>query len=315
MNAKTLVASVVILISGRAAAVTPVDIPQNPAAEITVDTKNEAAARVVSCAVEFPLDSVQFSERQVTACMNSANLDNVSYVHVIATATQTGSGTHNLYLSTRRAGAIEAFLNNRYPNIQVHAFGGGINPKFGKIARIFVVENHKKGEEISPGIQVASAGPPEIIERTTTKYVTKTEYIDRPMQQIDISADTGLALSSFSSDAYDYLSINIKKTLRTSLTGVISTGIRHRFLSSNDVIDINSTSLMIGRDWYMFQLFGYRMSYEQLIEAGQLIANGRSIEWGTTGTVSMSSRDLKLSVIGSKSNYLSSLGVGVGIKL
>ncbi len=314
MNAKTLVASTIFVISGSARAVTPIDMPANPTELITVETKAEAA-RVVSCAVEFPLDSVQFSEQQVTACMNSANLDNVSYIHVIATATSTGSGTHNLYLSTRRAGAIEAFLNNRYPNIQVHAFGGGINPKFGKMARIFVVENRKKGEEISPGIQVASAGPPEIIERTTTKFVTQMEYRDRLKQNIDVNVDTGAALSNFSSDVYDYLAFNVKKTLRTKLTGVISTGIRHRMLSSNDVIDINSTSLMAGRDWHFFQVRGLRVNYEQLLEAGQLIANGRNIEWGTTGTLSLSNNDLKLSLIGSKSNYLSSLGLGVGIKL
>jgi hypothetical protein len=314
VNAKTLVASTFFYLSGSAVAVTPIDIPPSPTGSVTIDTRHEAA-RVVSCAVEFPLDSVQFSEQQVTACMNAANLDHVSYIHVIATATSTGSGTHNLYLSTRRAGAIEAFLNNRYPNIQVHAFGGGINPKFGKMARIFVVENQKKGDEISPGIQVASAGPPEVIERTTTKYVTQMEYRDRPKHNIDVAMDTGFANTSFSPDVYDYLSVNIKKTVRTRLTGVISTGMRHRMLTSNDVIDINTTSVMIGRDWNVFQLWGLRVKYEQLIEAGQLIANGRSLEWGTTGTLSVSNNDLKLALIGSKSNFLSSLGIGIGVKL
>jgi hypothetical protein len=90
---------------------------------------------------------------------------------------------------------------------------------------------------------------------------------------------------------------------------------RHRMLTSNDVIDINTTSVMIGRDWNVFQLWGLRVKYEQLIEAGQLIANGRSLEWGTTGTLSVSNNDLKLALIGSKSNFLSSLGIGIGVKL
>ncbi|MCI5119525.1 MAG: hypothetical protein D3913_16625 [Candidatus Electrothrix sp. LOE1_4_5] len=224
-----------------------VDSAVKTKAKEDVSTKNIESARVISCAIKFPLDSVRFKEDQVTKCMESANLEAISYVHVIATASSSGSTSHNLYLSTRRAGAIEAFLNNRYPDIQVHAFGGGENPKFGMVARIFIVENSKKAKELSPGVQVAMAGSPEVIEKTITKYVTKTEYQDRPKEEIFFSADTGYAQTSLSDDDYQYVSVKVDKLFRTSIYMLndFTLGIRARFLQSDYVSDINSNNHLL----------------------------------------------------------------------
>lgn len=274
-----------------------------------------SAARVISCAIVFPLDQVKFSEQQVTDCMKSANLDAVSYVHVIATSSSTGSGPHNLYLSNRRAGAIEAFLTNRYPNLQVHAFGGGENPKFGKMARIFIVENKGKPEDISAGIQIASAGPPEIIERTTTKYVTNTEYRDAPKKNIAFTMSSGPARTDFSPDIYNYAGLRASTTQTLPVTGEINIGVSHKMLQSNEVVDINASSINVGRLWKLMTIRGQDFFYEQDLDVGILRANGQSLEWGTSASSGLQNADFRLGVHVAKTNHMTTLGIGCGIRM
>ena len=278
-------------------------------------TKSIEAARVISCAIQFPLDSVKFSEKQVTSCLNSAKLESVSYIHVIATASSTGSGTHNLYLSTRRAGAIEAYINNRYPDLKVHAFGGGENPKFGKMARIFIVENHGKPNQLATGAQLASAGPPEIIERTTTKFITKTEYRERPKDDYDVSVDSGAAATNFGNAAYNYVAMKMTKKLRFDFFGDVIFGLRHRVLQSNEGIDINSTNFMIGRDFNLAHFYGRRVFYGQTIETGPMMTNNRSIEFGTSATLGLQTADFRVSMVATMSNHLNTIGLGLGLRM
>lgn len=275
---------------------------------------NKHSARVVSCAIRFPLDSVKFPEDQVLECLKSTRIEAVSYIHVIATASSSGSGRHNLYLSTRRAGAIEAFLNNRFPHIQVHAFGGGVNPKFGKLARIFIVEHQNNADDM-PGVQVASIATPDIIERTKIKTITKTEFIPEPKHDINFSLHTGPAQSELSEDVYNFVGFSLTKSLSVEPLGYLKFGLRHSLLQSNESVDINSSNALVGRDWYLANLYGQELFYEQWLELGQIVANGRSAQWGTTATLGLQNQTFRFFLTAEKSNYLASFGTGLGIRM
>lgn len=291
-----------------------VDNSKNPAESMAQDVVIESS-RVISCAIHFPLDSVKFSEAQVTRCIKSANIDDISYVHVIATATSSGTGTHNLYLSTRRAGAVEAFINNRYPKLKVHAFGGGENPKFGKVARIFIVENQRPSTEIRPGVQVAKLGSPEIIERIKTKVITKTEYKPEPPLGYVLGATVGRAETSLNSAIYGLVSVSVGKTLAIPLLGESEVGGRYQILQSNEAVDINKSSVFVKKSWYLSNLYKYKLFISQTVEAGILKANGS--DWDIAGQSLLDVRQGNLrGFIGiTKSNYITSFGSGLGVML
>ena len=146
------------------------------------DTKNnppniKQASRVITCSLSFPLDSVRIEPSKIKECFKPSKIDNISYVHVIATASTDGSTGHNLYLSNRRAGAVETFINDLFPNLNVHAFGGGENPKFGKAARIFIVEN-LPSKTAADGPQVASISTSKVTNPMSTKPPLPTKNLE-----------------------------------------------------------------------------------------------------------------------------------------
>lgn len=280
-----------------------------------VITKNVSSARVVSCAIVFPLDQVRFSESQIDECMKSVKVDAVSYIHVIATSSTTGSASHNLYLSNRRAGAIEAYLTNRYPNIHVHAFGGGVNPKFGKVARIFIVENLGKPDDIDAGVQVASIGAPEIIEKTTVQVVTRTEYKTPPRKGIDVITEAGPARTGLSGDVYNYVGARVTAQGKVPFFPKLAATLSHRLLQSNEAVDINATSIGVARLWTFGQILDQEIFYEQSIEGGVLRANGRGAEFGAQASVGVRNRDYRLSFQAGRTTATTTLGLGVGIRM
>jgi hypothetical protein len=285
----------------------------------TSKDKTIASARVISCAIRFPVDSVRFSENQIKKCMQAVNIKSVSYVHIIATASSSGSGTHNLYLSSRRAGGLEAYFNNHYPELKVHAFGGGENPRFGMMARIFIVENNAKPDALARGIQLASIGPPEVIERTITKIVRQTEYKSQPPKEIRMDVLTGSAMTSLSTKSYDYLAIKISRVMTvpyiSQLLGKLTFGLEHHLLQSNQMIDMHLSNLLIGRRFKLPKLYGKQLTFEQTIEAGQLLSNTRTIDWGTTSSFGIQYHNYQVSLVGKKSHYLTEFGLGLGLKM
>jgi hypothetical protein len=287
---------------------------QEPARDQTI-----ASARVISCAIRFPIDSVRFSEVQIKKCMQAVNIKSVSYVHIIATASSSGSGTHNLYLSSRRAGGLEAYFNNHYPDLKVHAFGGGENPRFGMMARIFIVENNAKPDSLAPGVQLASIGPPEIIERTVTKIVKTTEYKPRPSKEIRMDVLSGTALSNQSKQTYDYLAIKLTRTVTmpyiSHFLGKLTVGLEHRLLQSNQMVDMHLSNVLLGRRFQLPKLYGKQLTFEQTIEAGQLLSNTRTIDWGTTSSFGIQYHNYQVSLVATKSNYLATFGLGLGLKM
>lgn len=279
----------------------------------TVDVKaGPNAARVVTCAVSFPLDSVKFSEDQVQKCMAAVDAASVSYVHVIATADETGTHLHNLYLSTRRAGAIEAYLANRFPAAQVHAFGGGENPRFGKLARIFIVEH--KGDDHSP-VQVASVGVPEIIERTKTETITKTVTAYRDVPKRGFLAATEAGGARMAGTAYGYVGVGARQIISFNIVGPVAVGVRHRVLQSDKAADIQSTVAQVAREWPIGTFARRQAYFDQAVELGRVAANDQAVEWGATSTVGLRDGDFEAALIVAKSNVLSSLGFGLGVRL
>lgn len=277
--------------------------------------KTLSAARVISCAVKFPLDSVRFSREQVSNCLKTTNIKNISYIHVIATATADGSGKHNLYLSTRRAGAIEAYLNNEYPEIQVHAFGGGENPKFGKVARIFIVENAAPSHDIAQGVQLAAAGPPEVIEKITTRTVTKEVYVPNPERGIEVYGFTGAGRFADDPSPYSMEGFQLSKNVKLPYVRHLDVGIRRLSLQSDERLDIHSTSLTAKRTWNLRNVTNTNIAFEQMLSGGLLEANKNHAEFAAISALVFSQKYAQVRFGIAKSNYLSQGFLGLGVRL
>lgn len=131
-----------------------------------------AASKVVSCAIEFANNSIEFDEDYMRQCLQQVDPGRVTYVHVFATASSPGSVEHNLALSQVRAEKVAHFVSKIKPKLpQIHAFGGGENPRFGRQARIFVVIGPKRFKNAKPETVVKV----EEVE----KVVTKQEFIEK----------------------------------------------------------------------------------------------------------------------------------------
>lgn len=216
-------------------------------------------ARVFSCSIHFPLNSVQFEPLRVEECFQGIDLGRISYVHVIATATQTGSLEHNLYLSTRRAGALEGYLKVKYPQLQVHAFGGGINPKFGKSARIIIVESSRHPDQEKPGLSQATMVP----ERPQVKVEVRTEYVHPRKNDVNINWLTGMAQYRPGNDAYQYMGLGVSKNFNAPTLGRMAAGLQYQMFRANPVYDIHAGSVFAEKMWSL-----HRISKRSRIDLG-----------------------------------------------
>jgi hypothetical protein len=217
-----------------------------PANEVT-------STRVFSCSVHFPLDSVQFEESSIQHCFEGVDTTRISYIHVIATASTDGSNRHNLYLSTRRAGAIEGYLKNRFKDIEVHAFGGGANPKFGKMARIFIVESPLVPDTATEQSQATDTTPAPQIQ---------IEYRERSKTAYSIHLGYGLA--RFQSDQANYtlrsvgLTTGLKHHLNQEWLKAIDLGLRYGHASSDTRLDLQLLGITIGSSVDLMKVMSYR---------------------------------------------------------
>lgn len=201
--------------------------------------------QVLTCAIEFPLDDVRFDEKQIVDCFKDVKADRIAYLHVFATATPPGTVDHNFYLSNRRAGAIEAYLKNHYPAVPVHAFAGGQNDKFGKMARIFAVivpetppANPNKVIEVAPAPLVQA--PPQIEYRV----------VQAPPSGISVSCSLGSAAFLRHNDPYQLIAAEATAPLpRDGFGTKIHAGLRYAALQSNPSLDARSLMLVATRGW------------------------------------------------------------------
>ncbi len=216
-------------------------------------------ARVFSCSIHFPLNSVQFEPSRVEECFHGIDLARISYVHVIATATQTGSLEHNLYLSTRRAGALEGYLKVKYPQLQVHAFGGGINPKFGKSARIIIVESSRHPDQEKPGLSQAALVP----EKPQVRVEVRTEYLQPRKNDVNISWLTGMAQYRPGDDAYQYMGLGVSKNFNAPRLGRMAAGLQYQVFRANPVYDIHAGAVFAEKMWSI-----HRISKRSRIDLG-----------------------------------------------
>lgn len=107
---------------------------------VAEENKKEENTYVVTCAIHFANDSVRFDKSRVAGCLKGTKVENVTYVHVFATASASGSPEYNLELSQKRADMVASEVKILMPKIgKVHSFGGGENPGFGRQSRIFIV--------------------------------------------------------------------------------------------------------------------------------------------------------------------------------
>ncbi len=163
---------------------------------------------VYSCSVEFPNDSDVFDPNRIKNCIKDIDPLNVTYVHVVATATTTGTAEHNLDLSNRRASAVGQLIHEAFPNVKdIHVFGGGQNPRLGRLARVFII--------VQPPTAAGSGESPEpvVIHEVEVKqeirYVNR--YLYRPRYGFELLTQYGIS----DSDNYDfdhrYLSIGLRR--------------------------------------------------------------------------------------------------------
>jgi hypothetical protein len=202
-------------------------------------------AKVYTCAIDFPLDSVQFNEQRMEDCFAGVDRQRMSYVHVIATATVTGSNDHNLYLSNRRAGAIEGYLKNRFPEVTIHAFGGGKNPKFGKSARIFIVESPENPDQESLEQKVVVEKYPEVRVEVKTEY----KYLEPVKLGLGVHVLGGVSAFRGQTDSpYQYAGLGVQYDTYLpylDALGEFGLGLRYTLNRSNKVLDIHEGALTV----------------------------------------------------------------------
>lgn len=219
----------------------PVQSEASSAASPESNSENSLTqAPTYSCSIHFPLDSVSFSEKRIDECFQGIDPKSISYIHVIATATPAGTNTHNLYLSTRRAGALEGYLRNRYKDTIVHAFGGGENPKSGKMARIIIVTQTPQKKDREKVV----IHKPEVV--TQYKTVTEIQYKDRPASGWKMSTATGITGGD---RAYQFISVSGSKGFKWKSWQNLSAGVKYNVLRSNRRKDLVSTGLFVSKSW------------------------------------------------------------------
>ncbi len=232
----------------------PVSVEQTPVTENEQDEIDRFQhAKVFSCAIDFPLNGVQFNEKRLEDCFTNIKRERISYIHVIATATLAGSYDHNLFLSTRRAGAIEGYLKNHFPEVTVHAFGGGRNPKFGKSARIFIVESPENPDQETPEQKVVVEQYPQI----KVEYKTEYKYLPPKRLGLNVQALGGAAdFNKSKSDVSLYQYLGIAGSYETTLPymgrlGNFAVGMRYVMNRANSQLDIHEGSFILEK---MFKL-------------------------------------------------------------
>ncbi len=277
-------------------------------------THSDNKTRIYACEIRFPLNSVQFTEKNVEDCFKNVDRSRISYIHVVATATPEGTLTHNLYLSTRRAGAIEGYLKNRFADIEIHAFGGGVNPKFGKAAQIFIVESAKIPEKEEPINQVVELkqAPPPPAKAPEVQIVTKTEYIKLKKSGLEVRVASGFSTFRPQTGDYQFVGAGLFMPVRS-----YHFGLEYSVHRSNQVYDVHSVKLGGER---LYRL--WRISGNAKLEAGpqaysglSVIDKDRRLDYGMGGLLKYTSGDYTGNVTVGLSKHFRWLGIGVGALL
>ncbi len=164
--------------------------------------RDQQKTLVYSCNILFPHNSIVFRQERVEECINNIDPEHITYVHVVATATTSGSANYNLELSNRRAKVIGDAIKKSLKIVDnVHVFGGGQNPRFGRQARIFiVVQPHNEGDkEETPVVK--------------TEIEIKRELVlaKRSARGLDFQLETGYADIDGGSFNHDYLNLKLRK--------------------------------------------------------------------------------------------------------
>ena len=161
---------------------------------------------VYSCTIIFPNDSDVFHADRIRQCIKDINPLQVSYVHVVATATTTGTAEHNLDLSNRRASAVGDFITRSFPNVRdVHIFGGGQNPRLGRQARVFIVVQPEHMSEEPDSLE------PQVIHEVEVRTEVQTLTLTRSRRALEAVAQYGLADVEHYEFKHRYLSFGIRR--------------------------------------------------------------------------------------------------------
>jgi outer membrane protein OmpA-like peptidoglycan-associated protein len=262
--------------------------------------------RVSSCAVHFPLDSVRFDESLVAHCFTDVRPERISYIHVIATASPDGTSTHNLYLSTRRAGAIEGYLRNRFPDVEIHAFGGGANPKFGKMARIFVVEAAVGATD--------AAGPTPVVDTTlpAPKVQAEIRYLEPKKFGASISAASGYAMYNSDSSPYQYAAFNGSYRFERGWLSRFELGMRYAIHRSNARLDVHTQHVYANKTWQWRTIRGIKTEYGARLFGGMAASNDVAVDAGTSISLGARAFDLAGALELGVTRHFRWLGVSVG---
>ncbi|MBP9707197.1 MAG: hypothetical protein KBD78_06095 [Oligoflexales bacterium] len=292
----------------------PVELNQEELDQIAdtpgVPKKNEQT-RIFSCSIEFPLNSVQFDTKLVDECFKGIVLERVSYVHVIATATTTGTSDHNLFLSTRRAGSIEGYIKNKYPQMQVHAFGGGANPKFGKSARIIIVESAPNAEQEADGLSSVIVKAPEV------KIKIQKEYILPKKFGYDVNLMTGLAEYQEDGAMYQLVNVRVYRPTKFPLLKEVDLGVGYGLNRSNNNLDIQTMSVLLGKMYRVYDLANFhKFDLGADFFAGtSAIQDQSEMDYGFTAKLRYGYESISASLHINASKHFNSVTLGGGVLL
>src|SRR5690606_23015599 len=141
------------------------------------------------------------------------------------------------------------------------------------------------------------------------------EYRDLPKTNVYVATLGGVSATTLSDDVYNYMALEAGKIFSLPTIGPLGVGLRHRLLQSDEALDLNSTSAFVHRPFVLSQLAAGEIYYDQSVELGWLLANGYALEWGATAQLGYRNKDYQVALTATKSNLLTSLGAGLGIRL
>lgn len=277
---------------------------------------------VIACTIHFPHDSIVFRKKRIDECLKGLDSKLITYIHIFATASTKGSPEYNLNLSNKRAVVVEKEVRKRYPAIKiVHSFGGGENPTFGRLARIFVVAQKPEKKVM----QIAEQ-PPQVVKEVPKepeiRYITKTKikYVERSLRGLRILTYYGK--SAYKDQEYKYQKIAVgaylSKEEYAKLIGLnnLDLGLLLDKNQSDEKTDIDSYLLSARTTWNLLKFYNGDITISAVLNGG-IIRNyrKRTYDLGVGSDLAWTKNGFHIGIDFKKSYQLTSFGLFAGVDI
>ena len=208
----------------------------------------KAKQTVKVCKVQFPHNSIVFNQKKLSSCLSSIPADqNISYVHIQATATPPGTVKYNLKLSETRAKVVKDFVLNKYPQTTLNIFGGGENPNRGRQATVHLIMNKIEKTPAAKVVKITKRTP-----RIALKL--KKKVIKPSSKNFQLGILPGIQQFEFGQTYYKSLGAELTYDKKFNKSFSMSIGARIASQADDDFLDIYSSYALLGA-FYHYKLF------------------------------------------------------------